>query len=658
MGRGVGRRLDSNVSRRSAEGVTVGRDEELDALVAAERRLRAITEHAPDFILHFDRAGVISYMNRPAPGHSMADMLGTNVRKWMEPQFHDAFGEAVERVFATGELASYESVGTVTGTHYINRISPVLADGKVESAVLITHDITELKHLQQRAEESEERYRTLVESSFEGLIISVDRVAIYANQAVADIFGYSLDELAGKSPATMATPESQELIAKNVRAGIETPYEVTCIRKDGSTFPCELLGRNTVFEGKPARITGFRDLTERRAREAEQERREERVRHAQKLETLGVLAGGIAHDFNNLLTIIMANAGIAARTLDQPGKLEKNLDQIREAVMRSRDLTHQLLVYAGQGTRDKERVRLTGLVQDAMELLRVSVSKKANLQCELDPDLPPVDADAGQLRQIVMNLIINASDALDGDSGDVVIKTGVTEANSRYLAGTFAGPASSPGTYVYLAVEDTGKGMTPDTMRRIFDPFFTTKVEGRGLGLAAVQGIVHAHGGAIKVDTELGKGTAFRVLLPAADEANKAVRTPAGSATKPLALQGTVLVADDESGIVDVLRDALCSVGCQVLTAADGEQAVNLFRDNMPGVDLLLLDLTMPKKSGLEALAEIRALDPSVPAILASGYSSRAHEAAQLQDPQIRFLSKPYDLETLLDLVGETLAPA
>jgi len=513
-----------------------------------------------------------------------------------------------------------------------------------------------VEDLERQAKETEARYRTLVEASFEGLAISVDRVLVYGNQAFADIFGYGMDELVGLSPARLATRESQELIAQNVRAGIETPYEVTCFRKDGSTFPCELLGRNTTYRGERARLTGFRDLTEQRRQKEEQERREEQVRHAQKLETLGVLAGGIAHDFNNLLTIVIANAGMAARTLNQPKRVKRNLDQIHEAVHRAGDLTNQLLVYAGRGTREKAPVRLSLLVQDAMELLRVSVSKKAALRCELAEDLPVVEADPGQLRQVIMNLIINASDALEDHAGDVVVTTGTIDADVAYLAGSFADEGMAPGTYVYAAVADNGAGMDAATLRRIFDPFYTTKVDGRGLGLATVQGIVRAHGGAIKVDTTLGIGTTFRVLLPTArgrhadDREN---RTPATSTTPTII--GTVLLADDEAAIAQVVQEVLENVGCQVLLASDGNQAVSLFRKHSDEINLLILDLTMPQKDGLEVLSEIREIDADIPAILASGYTERKYQEVLDADPKASFLHKPFDPELLITMVRDKL---
>ncbi|HMR80751.1 MAG TPA: PAS domain S-box protein, partial [Polyangiaceae bacterium] len=321
---------------------------EVERLRAVERLLTSITLHAPDYILHFDRAGVISYMNRPPPGHRMQDVLGTNVRRWMEPAFHEAFGAALQRVYETAALASYESVGSVTGRDYVNRISPVLVDGVVESAVLITHDVTELKHAERERAEAEERYRTLVEASFQGLCISVAGEIIHANRAMEEMFGYGPGELVGVTAAQLATPESAAVVLRHIQEGVEAPYEGTAVRKDGSTFPCELLGRNVKYDGKPARITGMRDLTEMRREEAARARRESRVQHAQKLETLGVLAGGIAHDFNNLLTVVASNADLAMRELGDSQQVKASLEQISAAVQRGSGLTHQLLVYAGQ----------------------------------------------------------------------------------------------------------------------------------------------------------------------------------------------------------------------------------------------------------------------------------------------------------------------
>ncbi len=628
-------------------------ESELERLREAERRLRSITEHAPDFILEFGRDGVITYMNRAAPGHTLDDMVGSNVRQWMEPTAHADFDRCVQHVFETGETSSYESVGAITGRHYNNRVSPVLSDSSITSAILITHDITDIRVAEHQLAEAERRYRALVESSFEGLCISVDRTLIYGNQAMADMFGYTLEEMVGLSPATMATPESAEVIKRNVAAGVETPYEVTCVRKDGTTFPCELLGRNIVHDGKPARITGFRDLTERRRQEAEQARRELAVRHAQKLETLGVLAGGIAHDFNNLLTIMLANIEMSISRVGKPERAREHMTEVRTAAIRARDLTTQLLVYAGRGEQEIETLDLNDLLRDAAALLNVSIAKSATLDFDLADELPAIEADVGQIRQIAMNLIINASDALDG-GGTITVETGRVDADDAYLQDSFGDGGLQPGEYVYLAVADTGVGMNHATVSRIFDPFFTTKFTGRGLGLAAVQGIVRAHRGAIKVDSQPGRGTRFVVLLPSAGH-RAATAVTEREQVRPAPRGKTVLVAEDEVALARTIQEALRSTGYTVILTEDGAEAIAAFEANADAIDIALLDVNMPKKTGVDVLHAIRAHTAELPVVLSSGFSDLRHNEVSANDGRVVVLNKPYGLDVLFDTLAECL---
>lgn len=624
---------------------------EVERLRAVERLLTSITLHAPDYMLHCDRAGVISYMNRPPPGYRMQDVIGTNVRRWMEPAFHDAFGAALQRVYETAALASYESVGSVTGRYYVNRISPVLVDGVVESAVLTTHDVTELKQAERERAEAEERYRTLAEASFEGLCISVVGEVIHANRAMEEMFGYGPGELVGVTAAQIATPESAVVILRHIQEGVEAPYEVTGVRKDGSTFPCELLGRNVKYEGKPARITGMRDLTEMRNEEAERARRESRVQHAQKLETLGVLAGGIAHDFNNLLAVVASNADLAMRGLGDSQQVKASLEQINAAVQRGSGLTHQLLVYAGEGDPRTETVDLGATLAELADLLRVSVSKKAELHYELAPDLPVVEVDPSQLHQLAMNLILNASEALLDGAGEIQIRTAAVEvdADSERARELHL----SPGSYVAFEVADTGTGMDATTQLRIFDPFYTTKFAGRGLGLSAVQGIVRSHGGAIEVESTLGEGTRFRVLFPAKEGAPSA--RPEALQAHPAPRVTTVLVAEDEGPLARVLRVALTTAGHSVLAACDGNQALELFRENADEISVALLDVTMPGMDGFEVLAELRKIAPSLPVVLSSGYPSHGRDARVAEDGAVWFLAKPYPLDELQATVQRAL---
>ena len=397
-------------------------------------------------------------------------------------------------------------------------------------------------------------------------------------------------------------------------------------------------------------------LDHARVRAAEQRRRELELQmlHAQKLESLGLLAGGVAHDFNNLLTAILGNAELARMELySHPA--QEHVDNIVGAASRAAELSSQLLAYSGGAPLVSGPLDLNDVVQEMVRLSAVTMSKKARLTCALFDDLPPVEGDAGQLRQVVMNLMTNASESLEGDSGDVELRTGLLSVDAEALAQYELGDEREPGDYVHLDVVDTGCGMDVVTRQRIFDPFFTTKFTGRGLGLAALLGIVRGHGGAIRVRSRLGEGTRVRVLLPVSDGAPRA-EAPEAAAPAATRSEGTVLIVDDEDAVRLLLERVVSRMGFQVLTARDGGEAVEVHRENPGCIDLTLLDLTMPVMSGDEAYEVILEIDPSARVVLCSGYSeSCAHERFSHRTPDA-FLEKPFRIADVQQTIGEVLA--
>ena len=396
----------------------------------------------------------------------------------------------------------------------------------------------------------------------------------------------------------------------------------------------------------------FRDITEEKAAEQEREKLRLKMLEAQKLESLGVLAGGIAHDFNNLLTVILANA-----TFLRPAAVaDDRVAHIEGAARRAADLCRQMLAYAGKGTFVVERVDLGALVTDTTDLIHVSISKKAELALELAPALPAVDADPSQLRQVVMNLVINASEALGESPGLIRIKTGVgrPESTPDGVLHSFDLP---PGECVCLEVSDTGSGMTAATLVRIFDPFFTTKFAGRGLGLAAVLGIARAHHGAMTVDSTPRNGSTFRLYLPAAARgaaAGRGSRAPFEGPARQAA--GTILIADDEPIVLETTDLLLRRSGYQTVLATDGNEAVERFRATPTAFAAVLLDLTMPYLDGAEVLRAIRAINPHTPALVMSGFSEQDVFDRLRGLGQVTVVRKPFTLQTLLSQISEVVA--
>jgi signal transduction histidine kinase/CheY-like chemotaxis protein len=397
-------------------------------------------------------------------------------------------------------------------------------------------------------------------------------------------------------------------------------------------------------------------VAEREAAERERElansRRlelEMQVQHLQRLESLGVLAGGIAHDFNNLLTAIRGNAELVRVDLGSDLRAGGLLGQIERASDQAAGLCDQLLSYAGRKPPKRERITVEALVEEMSSLLRTSVSRHIELETRFSPGVPAVFVDVAQLRQVVMNLIVNAAEAIGDGEGTIVFSTGSVELDRDYLGGTYLISDAPAGTYVYLEVSDDGAGMDEETLERVFEPFFTTKFDGRGLGMAAVVGIVRAHDGAIKVESEPGRGSVFRVLLPAAEGKPARAEAEASRSAEPVG-GGTILVADDEEAVLQLVTRALEGAGWATVQAGDGRQAAELFERHQGEIRLVVLDAVMPRSSGLEALAAMRLLRPELPAVMMSSDDSGG---ALNSSEQYQYLSKPFSLARLIHLVAE-----
>jgi signal transduction histidine kinase/CheY-like chemotaxis protein len=384
-----------------------------------------------------------------------------------------------------------------------------------------------------------------------------------------------------------------------------------------------------------------RDVTaERRA--------EEELRQTAKLESLGVMAGGIAHDFNNLLTGILGNASLLCDSLT--GADRELAEDISLAGERAADLTQQMLAFAGKGRFQVHRVDVSLLVQEMLRLVRPSIKKNIDLELNLQPACV-VEGDTGQIQQVIMNLLINAGEALNDNPGVIQVRTCNVSTDRVYMSQTLGAPDTPEGEYVCLEITDNGSGMDAATKARIFDPFFTTKFAGRGLGLAAVLGIVRGHKGLLHVYSEPGEGTTFRVLLPASEQSH----LPALPATAFGNGYGVVLLADDEEIVQRVASEVLTRHGYQVRLARNGEEAVRLYRENLGSIRLIILDLTMPVMNGEQALRCLSEEGNAVPVILSSGYTEAAITGRFETEKVAGFLQKPYTAAKLLEKVHSVL---
>ena len=508
-----------------------------------------------------------------------------------------------------------------------------------ELIAALREDDIRLRDLRAQAQAAGEREHNILESIADGFVsFDKDWNITYLNPAAERIFGRSKTDLLGKNywrelPET-AGPDIEQKY-RGAAAG-HVPVSFETHRRDRNAW-----WEENVYPGKDGVLSVyFRDVTERK-------RFEDRMRHAQKLESLGVLAGGIAHDFNNLLTAILGSASLALDDLPADSPAAERVRNVLAASERAAELTRQMLAYSGRGRFIVASVDLSAQVREITALLHASVGGNVDLILNLQ-ERAFIEADAGQLQSVVMNLVINASEAVGTKSGTVVISTSFQHLDAEYLRDNMAGDDLEPGPYVLLEVHDTGDGMNPATIARIFDPFFTTKFLGRGLGLAAVLGIVRGHKGAIKVYSHPGQGTTFKLFFPASPTAAGPPAAPAVAGSHRGS--GTILVVDDEDVVLKMARSTLERYGYKVLSAANGREAVDIFKRKPDEIALVLLDMTMPVLSGEDTLLELKSIRSDVRVIVSSGYNE-IEALRRFGQGVAGFLQKPYRAAVLAEKV-------
>ncbi len=511
-------------------------------------------------------------------------------------------------------------------------------------------------HLETR----EAQYRSVLESLMEVVFqLDADGRWQFLNGAWTELTGFSVEESLGQPFHHALVQEDRPEILRQfdrLRTGVERTETLDVrfrTREEGTRW---FRVRARAPQGGIAGISGtLTDITE-------QKRGETALLQAQKLESLGVLAGGIAHDFNNLLVAIMGNADLARQRLQDrdPSKAEHHLLQVSAAIERAAELCRQLLAYSGKGRFTIETLDVNTLVREMAHLLRVSISKKVSLDYRLAEGLPAIEADPSQIRQAVMNLVINASEAIGDQDGRILVETGLGRMSNDPALHDYLSYDMEAGPCVYVRIQDDGCGIDEETLKRIFDPFFTTKFTGRGLGLAAILGIVRSHKGSLRVDSRVNEGTTFCLQFPVSSR-TAAVQAPAEPAGRPLRGQGLVLLVDDEPTVREIVAEALEVMGFTVAEASDGQAGVEAFAARRDEFIAVLLDLTMPVMGGEEAFRRIQLLSPGVPIILMSGYSEQ-EATSTLNSPGLAgFLQKPFkllDLSRELQRVLATSQPA
>ncbi|MDX8389588.1 MAG: response regulator [Mariprofundaceae bacterium] len=525
-------------------------------------------------------------------------------------------------------------------------------------------DITKTEQAMQSLEASEERYRALVETTPNSVGLHQGGKWVFANPASVKVFGFDYaEEMIGSKVLDRVHPDSHATVIARMQEMAHMgepmpPVEEKLLRKDGTSFYAEVQTAGVMLESGPAVLVAARDLTLHKKMQTERDNMQRQVEHTQRLESLGVLAGGIAHDFNNLLMAMMGNAALAAKKVGADSVIAPYLHKIELTGKRAAELCKQMLAYAGQGSYSKEPLHLSKLIHEMMDLLQVSIGKNVDVSCQLPDSLSLIDGDLAQMQQVVMNLVINASDAISEQRGSRLQQEGLIEITVEEVSLSQAALATfhhegaiSAGNYIRLTVVDNGCGMDKATQAKIFEPFFTTKFTGRGLGMSAMLGIIRSHDGAIHIDSTSGAGTTMQVVLPISPQ--QTLLKQEVSETKPALqkpLSGTVLVVDDDDIIRDVAVDILTNAGFDTLVACDGLEALATFKEHHRKIAFVLLDMTMPKMDGEQAFYGIRDIDANASVYISSGYDAvETSQRFQNQQPN-GYIQKPYAADALIEL--------
>ncbi len=644
-----------------------------EALRKAEALYHELVETAQDLIWQCDAEGKYTYLNpawETVLGYSVEEMLGKKftcfqdldtARKDMEIFGRLLQGEMVNAYETTHRSKNGNNVHLVFNARFVRD-----EQGNILGTRGTAYDISERKRAEEALRESQRFLQTVMDGVSEPImVIGMDyRVLLMNNAARRNSGTGALCHEVSHHSGMPCSGKGEDCPLEEVRStGKPVSVVHEHIDNAGRIRFIEILA--SPYYDADGKLLGIiessRDITERKRAEDEKLRLERQVQHAQKLESLGVLAGGIAHDFNNILMGILGNTALALMRMQDDSPERESLLEIEKAARRAADLSMQMLAYSGKGKFLIEPIDLNKLVGEMARLLEVSISKKAALRYDFNEHLPLFEGDATQVRQIVMNLITNASEALGEAGGSVTLSTGVTVCDRSYIDSTnevllasYDAPLPE-GRYVFLDVSDTGCGMDADTRRKIFDPFFTTKFTGRGLGMAAVLGILRGHRGAIRIYSEVGKGTTIRVLFPAGEGFAVKQAAEGKGAQDEWRGAGTVLLVDDDKTVCDVGSELLKHLGFTVLTAPDGRKALEVFRSHAETITVVLLDLTMPQMGGEEVFSELRRLRPDVKVVLCSGFTEQDATTRMSDKGLAGFLQKPYDIDRLSQVLKQVL---
>ncbi len=617
-----------------------------------------------DVIGVIDLQGRISYVSpsiRNNFGYEPEEVLDRHVQQLIHPDDQEKVAAAMERMKTSeaGETIRGVRIRDRHGTwHHVEGAGRrIVVHGRVVAILITLHDVTPVVTAHDELWLSEERFRRLFDSIHDHAMVITDLAGqvVSWNKAAERMTGYTAQEIVGQ-PITILRPEEEmrdadalERELSGVARGEGVEIEAWRVRKDGKRFLAHIT--RSPLPDRFGRLSGFsfiiRDITERRMIE-------EQLSQAQRLDSLGKLAGGIAHDFNNMLMVIFSRAELLPRASDDPERQRRFIEDIKTAAGKSRDLTQQLLAAARRQVMQPEVVDVNDVVTSTMQLLRPSIGEHIDIRLRLDPQLWPIYADPGKLHQVLMNLALNARDAMPS-GGSLTIETRNFVASSAYVR---QHPQLPQGDHVLLIVSDSGQGIPAEVQQRIYDPFFTTKPSGTGLGLAVVRGIVEQTGGQIWLYSEEQKGSTFRVFFPRHREATAHPASTIEAEAPNARGTETVLVVEDEALVRQIIRETLEEHGYLVLEAASAAEALSIGEEHSGPIHLLLTDVVMPVMNGRALAQELTSARPSLRVVFMSGYTDDVIAHHGVLEPGERFVEKPASAAVLLRAVRAALDSA
>ena len=631
----------------------------LKSLYEISERQKSLLAAVPDIIMEVNNRKIYTWANAAGLEFFGPDVLGREAASYFvgEPDTY----QRVEPLFNGNENVMYVE----SWQRRQDGESRLLAwwcrvikdpDGRPIGGISSARDITD-----QRKNETAIHFQAEILNQVENLVTVTDLEGriLYVNDAECRFMKCTRESLIGH-PVTIYGEDTSrgasqtDIIKHTVELG-SWRCDVVNFTPDGTEVTLDCRTRLMYdAKGRPFALCGIAtDITQRKQAEQQRLQMEQKLQLTQKFESLGVLAGGIAHDFNNILMAVMGHAELALDALSPMSVAREDIREIEVAARRAAELCRQMLTYAGKSTLTREPVDLLDLMEEMAHLLKTSISKKALLNLHLERGLPPIAADPSQIRQVVMNLIVNASEAIGDRSGVINLSLGAIECDADYLSRNELNAEMKPGFYVFIEVSDTGVGMDAATRARIFEPFFTTKFAGRGLGLAAVLGIIRAHQAILRVYSEPDKGSTFKVLFPVMNTPplNGAIEKPDATNTSWKA-HGSILLVDDEETLRALGSRILSTMGFTVHTAVDGMDALRIYREHSGNIDLVLLDMTMPHMDGIETSRQLRQLDEKIKIVVTSGYSSEEVSGRFSGKGLTGVLQKPFTRAKLQELLA------